>query len=141
MTSIIRAFKAAPPLHQWSGRHHLPPLRRLPSCAQPGSLPCSLFSCAKPVFPLFFVFLCKTRFSQMFSLKYTSPAGAHLPLVSISSIFRERDAILPKTLQVLHTYMLHMSIGLPLVAVLLASLLLNRDAIVYLEKKYRNRLT
>ena len=77
----------------------------------------------------------------MFSLKYTSPAGAHLPLVSISSIFRERDAILLKTLQVLHTYMLHMSIGLPLVAVLLASLLLNRDAIVYLEKKYRNRLT
>ena len=54
---------------------------------------------------------------------------------------RQRDAILLKTLQVLHTYMLHMSIGLPLVAVLLASLLLNRDAIVYLEKKYRNRLT
>ena len=54
---------------------------------------------------------------------------------------RQRDAILLKIFQVLHTYMLHMSIGLPLVAVLLASLLLNRDAIVYLEKKYRNRLT
>ena len=46
-----------------------------------------------------------------------------------------------KILQVMHTYILHVSIGLPLVGVLLASLLRNRDAVVYLEKKYRNRLT
>ena len=58
MITLIRAFKAAPPFHQWSGRHHLPPLRRLPSCPQPGSLPCSLFSCAKPVVSLVFLFSC-----------------------------------------------------------------------------------
>ena len=44
-------------------------------------------------------------------------------------------------LQVAHTYILHMTIGLPLVGVLLASLLLNRDAMVYLEKKYKNCIT
>ena len=43
--------------------------------------------------------------------------------------------------QVLHTYVLHITIGLPLVGVLLASLLFNKDAIVYLEKKYGNILT
>ena len=37
----------------------------------------------------------------------------------------------------MHTYMLHMTIGLPLVGVLLASLLLNPDAMVYLEKPNR----
>ena len=43
--------------------------------------------------------------------------------------------------QVADTYILHMTIGLPLVGVLLASLLLNRDAMVYLEKKYKNCIT
>ena len=45
-----------------------------------------------------------------------------------------------KPAQVTNTYMLHISIGVPLVGVLVASLLLNKDAVVYLTKKFGNLL-
>ena len=45
-----------------------------------------------------------------------------------------------KPAQVTNTYMLHISIGVPLVGVLVASLLLDKDAVVYLTKKFGNLL-
>ena len=65
----------------------------------------------------------------------------HLVLNQVPGSLQISKKSFKQFFQVLHTYVLHITIGLPLVGVLLASLLFNKDAIVYLEKKYGNILT
>ena len=64
-------------------------------------------------------------------------------IVSVKILMQKGCKIHPKFFkpaQVTSTYTLHISIGVPLVGVLVASLLLNKDAVVYLTKKFGNLL-